>query len=107
MIGRILLAIITFVGCTFFEVSAQAPMSDIDTLWSDSVLTCSSVDNFFEIMNTPDYIDSNHKYVVRFPMKDGIWFDTTLYPFISHLKVILKEGKILTALPYSVVKLTE
>lgn len=40
-------------------------------------------------------------------MKDGIWFDTTLYPFISHLKVILKEGKILTALPYSVVKLTE
>ena len=28
-------------------------------------------------------------------------------PFISHLKVILKEGKILTALPYSVVKLTE
>ena len=79
MIGRILLAIITFVGCTFFEVSAQAPMSDIDTLWSDSGLTCSSVDNFFEIMNTPDYIDSNHKYVVRFPMKDGIWFDTTLY----------------------------
>ncbi len=28
-------------------------------------------------------------------------------PFISHLKVILKDGKILTALPYSVVKLTE
>ena len=28
-------------------------------------------------------------------------------PFISHLKVIPKDGKILTALPYSVVKLTE
>ena len=28
-------------------------------------------------------------------------------PFISHLKVIFKDGKILTALPYNVVKLTE
>ena len=28
-------------------------------------------------------------------------------PFVTHLKVILKDGKILTALPYNVVKLTE
>ena len=28
-------------------------------------------------------------------------------PFLSHLKIILKEGKYLTALPYSVVKLSE
>lgn len=28
-------------------------------------------------------------------------------PFISHLEVIFKDGKILTALPYNVVKLTE
>ena len=63
----------------FFEARPQTCVSNINSLWSNDILIQSAVDSFYEVMNIPNHIDSNHKYLVRFPMKEGIWFDTTLY----------------------------
>lgn len=93
---RVFLLII-FVEVAIFEARPQTYVLDINSIWSKDLLIQSAVDSFYEIMGVPDHIDSSHKCIVRFPMQDGIWFDTTLcynlfYYFDQGLVYAEKDG---------------
>lgn len=68
------------------------------------------------LLKDPDgsVLAKSYKWVIDFGMGDFDCARNVKFllgnngnPFITHLRVVLKEGEILTALPYSVVKLTE